>query len=77
MEVLKKALENENIEYRCEYVGGEFFYIDTFSHIIEIFVSDIDGKYVVGTYKDLSEERKNERSIKSVKAVLNYINRYL
>ena len=76
MEELKKALENNNIDYRSEYVEDEFLYIETFNYTIEIYISDIDNKYHVGTFKDNEEYRKNEKNIKSIKAVLNYINKY-
>ena len=29
---LKKALENNNIDYRSEYVEDEFLYIETFDY---------------------------------------------
>ena len=73
---LKKALENNNIEFTSEYVGDEFLYIETFSYKIEIYISDIDGKYHVGTFRENDDEIKNEKNIKSIKAVLNYINKY-
>ena len=76
MEELKKALENNNINYRCEYVDGEFLYIDTFNYTIEIYISDIDNKYHVGTFRDNEENRKNEKNIKTIKAVLNYIDKF-
>ena len=73
---LKKALENNNIEFTSEYVGDEFLYIETFSYKIEIYISDIDGKYHVGTFRENDDEIKNEKNIKSIKADLNYINKY-
>ena len=76
MEELKKALENNNIDYKSEFVEGEFLYIDTFSYTIEIYISDIDNKYHVGTFRDNEENRKNEKNIKTIKAVLNYIDKF-
>ena len=73
---LKKALENNNIDYRSEYVEDEFLYIETFNYTIEIFISDIDNKYHVGTFRDKEEDRKNEKNIKTIKAVLNYIDKF-
>ena len=73
---LKKALKDNNIEFTSEYVGDEFLYIETFSYKIEIYISDIDGKYHVGTFRENDDEIKNEKNIKSIKAVLNYINKY-
>ena len=73
---LKKALENNNINYRIEYVEDEFIYIDTFNYTIEIYISDIDNKYHVGTFRDNEENRKNEKNIKTIKAVLNYIDKF-
>ena len=73
---LKKALENNNIDYRSEYVEDEFLYIETFDYTIEIYISDIDNKYHVGTFKDNEEDIKNEKNIKSIKAVLNYIDKF-
>ena len=73
---LKKALENNNIDYRIEYVEDEFIYIETFNYTIEIYISDIDNKYHVGTFKDNEENINNEKNIKSIKAVLNYIDKF-
>ena len=76
MEELKKVLGNNNIDYRSEFIDGEFIYIDTFNYTIEIFISDIDNKYHVGTFRDNEEDRKNEKNIKTIKAVLNYIDKF-
>ena len=76
MEELKKVLENNNIDYRSEFIDGEFIYIETFNYTIEIYISDIDNKYHVGTFRDNEEDRKNEKNIKTIKAVLNYIYKF-
>lgn len=75
IKVLKKVLENENIDYTIENVDGEFIYIETFSYTIEIFENE-EGKYHLGTYRENEEEIKNERNVKTTKAVLNYIDKF-
>lgn len=76
MKVLKKALDSEQIDYKTEYVDGEFLTIPTFSYDIEIFFDEETEKYTCRTYKIKDGEAKNERYLKSIKAVLNYIDRF-
>ena len=76
IKVLKKALDFEKIDYTTEYVDGEFLTIETFSYNIEIFFDEDFGKYVCRTYKTVDDEAKNERYLKSTRAVLNYIDRF-
>ena len=81
MKALKKALDSEQIDYTTEYVDGEFLTIPTFNYDIEIFFDEETEKYTCRTYKiDVilfkDEEAKNERYLKSIKAVLNYIDRF-
>lgn len=75
IEVLKKVLDYNNIDYTVENVDGEFIYIETFSYTIEIFENE-EGKYHLGTYREYEEDRKNERDVKTTKAVLNYIDKF-
>ena len=72
---LKKALENNNIDYRNEYVEDEFLYIETFDYTIEIYISDIDNKYHVGTFRDNEEDIKNEKNSYSFAAVTYLYNK--
>ena len=76
MKVLKKALDFERIEYKIDYVDGEFITIETFSYNIEIFFDEDFEKYVCRTYKTTDDEAKNERYLKSIKAVLNYVDKF-
>ena len=76
MKVLKKALDFEQIDYKTEYVGGEFLTIPTFSYDIEIFFDEETEKYTCRTYKIKDGEAKNERYLKSIKAVLNYVDKF-
>ena len=38
--------------------------------------NNIDNKYHVGTFRDNEEDIKNEKNIKSIKAALNYIDKF-
>ena len=76
IEILKKALDFEQVNYKIYYVNGEIVTIPTFSHDIEIFFDEETEKYTCRTYKIKDGEAKNERYLKSIKAVLNYVDKF-
>lgn len=76
IEILKKALDFEKIDYTTEYICGDFLTIPAFSYDIEIFFDEETEKYTCRTYKIKDGEAKNERYLKSIKAVLNYIDKF-
>ena len=76
MKVLRKKLDFEKIDYKVDYVCGEFLTISIFDYDIEIYFDEETEKYTCRTYRIKDGEPKNERYLKSIKAVLNYIDRF-
>ena len=76
IKVLKKVLDSKQINYKIYYVDGEIVTIPTFSYDIEIYFDEETEKYTCRTYRIKDGEPKNERYLKSIKAVLNYVDKF-